>query len=74
MDCENQYNLQNVYYNDGKKPFVGLIVGPYFNSSKYVSDLKCFYIIEKKPFEIPVTIVPDREISEECVEKIVKLY
>lgn len=51
-----------------------MIVGPYFNSQSIASDLKCFYIINRKPYEIHINVIPEKDISEECIASLFKIF
>ncbi len=62
-----------MYLNDNKKPFVGLIVGPYSPNvnQSCLSDVWAFYIVEsafKKPYEILINVIPQGNIDEEVYE------
>ncbi|CAI2360046.1 unnamed protein product [Moneuplotes crassus] len=75
IDIKNHSSHQKMFSND-KKPFVGLIIGPYL---KRISDdgvkslLKCFHTVGETPFELKINHIPDCTISKDCVDLITKL-
>ena len=49
-----------MFFNDNEKPFIGFIVGPYWQN--VMSDLRCFYVLKQKPYEININIIPEESI------------
>ena len=62
IDIDNQKQQQDMFFNDNEKPFVGFIVGPYWQN--VMSDLRCFYVLKQKPYEININIIPEESIRE----------
>ena len=67
IDIFNQHSYQHFFNSDCNKPFVAFIVGPYspkLNSSKVISELKCFHVVNdsdsKFPYELTYHIVPQK--------------
>lgn len=53
-----------MFTRHGNLPFVAFIVGPYspkLNSSKVISELKCFHVGEnRQPYELNYSIIPQK--------------
>ena len=68
IDISNQQLYQTIFTNDGNKPFVAFIVGPYspkLNSWKVVSEFRCFFVVEEDtetthPYELEYQVVPQK--------------
>jgi len=61
-----------MFFNDDEKPFVGFIVGPYWQN--VTSDLRCFYVLKQKPYEININIIPEDSIKESTFKQLEEIF
>lgn len=72
---------QKIFSNHGNKPFVAFIVGPYspkLNSTKVISEFKCFYVMEDQenphPYELEIKVVPQKNVNSRVVNDILGIF
>lgn len=73
VDIQNHENYQKMFENDGQ-PFLGVIIGPYYNTKCADSLLKIFHNKKGIPYSLTYRLLPTSALRKTFWEDTIELF